>query len=231
MLPPRTLQAKNYIYIQDLSIDSTWWSTSHLIDSPTHHTHHPYIPKMPPGITQRGHLSSSSHLPAPPPAVPSRSFPTNATRTNKQTTQTASRPAPARARKPNPPQHNTNTRLAAPPQHTNTTHPAPARSQTNPPPPPHPNQPANNAHTSKPRSIPLLAENHTFNLPTDPLERYHWVREQTIACYRAVTTGTASAQEIAFILGVPSLPLPAAGLGGVSGVEVRGERKAAEEPM
>lgn len=135
-------------------------------------------PNMPPPITHPGSFFSSS--PAHPP--PSKSITTDTTHI-KQTTQAASSLLPscsAPARQIDAPK--AYALPAAQPQH-----------------------PPNTKKHPDASAIPIVADGHVFDIPADLVERYVWVREQTVASYRAVTAGTATAREMAFIFGAPYL--------------------------
>lgn len=58
----------------------------------------------------------------------------------------------------------------------------------------------------QPTSTTIIIDGHTFTLPNDPLEAFHATRTQTIASFRAVAAGTATASDISFIFGAVVAP-------------------------
>ncbi|KAH0603072.1 uncharacterized protein H6S33_008076 [Morchella sextelata] len=132
---------------------------------------------MPPAITLPGSFFSSS--PPPPSAA------ADVIRV-KQARKPSSPPPPAPARQINTTQH-----IDVPSQ-PSAIFPAPARN-------------VNAIKSSDARFISILADGHVFDIPADLVKRYCWVRERTIKSYRAVTAGTASPGDLAFIFGTLSL--------------------------
>ncbi|KAH8154465.1 uncharacterized protein LAJ45_00992 [Morchella importuna] len=50
----------------------------------------------------------------------------------------------------------------------------------------------------------LSTDGHVFKIPTDPAERFRFIRDQTVTSYRAMTGGTPTAQDMAFFFGTIS---------------------------
>ncbi|RPB10694.1 hypothetical protein P167DRAFT_566410 [Morchella conica CCBAS932] len=73
-------------------------------------------------------------------------------------------------------------------------------------PPPVPPQHIKTTKLTDASVITIVTDGHVFDIPADIVERYRWVREQTIASYRAVTSGSATPRDLAFIFGDPSIP-------------------------
>ncbi|RPB10689.1 hypothetical protein P167DRAFT_576007 [Morchella conica CCBAS932] len=58
----------------------------------------------------------------------------------------------------------------------------------------------------QPTSITIIIVGHIFTIPNDPLEAFHPTRTQTIASFRAVAAGTATATDISFIFSAAIAP-------------------------